>query len=114
MSEQARPGLELGLLAHSTAFVLFACLVGRARRRCRLRVELFGLCWEVNLLDSSVLPEAQGGGVGTALFIELERRTCERGAAEMTLRRASNKGGRETVLRAFRIRGLGRANFPCL
>jgi ribosomal protein S18 acetylase RimI-like enzyme len=39
----------------------------------------------VNLHDFSVLPEAQGRGVGTALLRALERRARERGAAKMTL-----------------------------
>jgi GNAT superfamily N-acetyltransferase len=39
----------------------------------------------VNLHDFSVLPDAQGKGIGTALFEELERRARGRGCAKMTL-----------------------------
>ena len=69
------------------AFVLF----GRLRERvvgaavCVWSFSTFAGQPSVNLHDFSVLPEAQGHGVGTAILAELERRARAREAAKLTL-----------------------------
>jgi ribosomal protein S18 acetylase RimI-like enzyme len=54
----------------------------------------------VNLHDFSVLPEAQGFGVGTALLEELERRARARGCSKITLEvHDSNEGAKRLYAR---------------
>jgi len=87
LSAYAHQNLGAGLRAHPTAFVLFGCLEGRivGAAVCVWSFSTFTGRPSVNLHDFSVLPEAQGRGVGTALLGELERRARARGAAKMTL-----------------------------
>jgi len=83
----ARENLGRGLREHPMAFVLFGRIdekiVGAAV--CVFSFSTFAGRPSVNLHDFSVLPEAQGRGVGTALLKELERRAQEKNAAKMTL-----------------------------
>ena len=87
LSERARRNLGPGLRDHPMAFVLF----GRLRERvvgaavCVWSFSTFAGQPSVNLHDFSVLPEAQGHGVGTAILAELERRARAREAAKLTL-----------------------------
>jgi len=83
----ARENLGRGLREHPMAFVLFGRIdekiVGAAV--CVFSFSTFAGRPSVNLHDFSVLPEAQGRGVGTALLEELERRAREKNAAKITL-----------------------------
>ncbi|MCP4904558.1 MAG: GNAT family N-acetyltransferase [bacterium] len=87
LSPEARENLGPGLRDHPNAFVLFGSLAGRVvgAAVCVWGFSTFAGRPSLNLHDFSVLPEAQGLGVGTALLSELERRARERGAAKMTL-----------------------------
>jgi ribosomal protein S18 acetylase RimI-like enzyme len=87
LSSEARENLGGGLREHPNAFVLFGCLDGRVvgAAVCVWSFSTFAGRASVNLHDFSVMPEAQGRGVGTALLGELERRARSRGAAKMTL-----------------------------
>ena len=83
----ARENLGEGLRSHPMAFVLFGRWAGEivGAAVCVWSFSTFAGRPSVNLHDFSVLPEAQGRGVGTALLGELERRARERDAAKMTL-----------------------------
>jgi ribosomal protein S18 acetylase RimI-like enzyme len=87
LSELARSNLGPGLRDHPNAFVLFGELdqrvVGAAV--CVWSYSTFAGRPSVNLHDFSVLPEAQGCGVGSALLKELELRAQNRGCAKLTL-----------------------------
>jgi ribosomal protein S18 acetylase RimI-like enzyme len=87
LSELARKNLGPGLRDHPYAFVLFGELdqrvVGAAV--CVWSFSTFAGRPSVNLHDFSVLPEAQGRGVGSALLEELELRARDRGCAKLTL-----------------------------
>jgi len=87
LSSAARKNLGPGLREHPNAFVLFGVLDGRVVgiAVCVWSYSTFAGQPSVNLHDFSVLPEAQGKGVGTALLEELERRARDRGCAKMTL-----------------------------
>jgi ribosomal protein S18 acetylase RimI-like enzyme len=87
LSDLAKAKLGPGLRNHPMAFVLFGALDGRivGAAVCVWSFSTFAGKPSVNLHDFSVIPEAQGRGVGTALLEELERRARERGAAKMTL-----------------------------
>ena len=87
LSELARSNLGPGLRDHPNAFVLFGVLDGRVVgvAVCVWSYSTFAGRPSVNLHDFSVLPDAQGQGVGTALLEELERRARDRGCAKMTL-----------------------------
>jgi ribosomal protein S18 acetylase RimI-like enzyme len=86
-SSEARRNLGPGLRSHPNAFVLFGVLSGRVvgAAVCVWSFSTFSGRPSVNLHDFSVLPSAQGCGVGTALLEKLERRARERGASKMTL-----------------------------
>lgn len=87
LSELARQNLGPGLRDHPNAFVLFGefdqRVVGAAV--CVWSFSTFAGRPSVNLHDFSVLPEAQGHGVGLALLEELERRARDRGCVKLTL-----------------------------
>jgi len=87
LSDAARENLGPGLRENPNAFVLFGELdqrvVGAAV--CVWSYSTFAGRPSVNLHDFSVLPEAQGHGVGRALLEELEFRARERGCAKLTL-----------------------------
>ncbi len=87
LSDLARKNLGPGLRAHPNAFVLFGELdrrvVGAAV--CVWSYSTFAGRPSVNLHDLSVLPEAQGRGVGSALLEALEVRARGRGCAKITL-----------------------------
>ena len=87
LPDRARENLGPGLRAHPMAFVLFGRLAGVVvgAAVCVWSFSTFAGRPSVNLHDFSVLPEAQGKGVGTALLDELERRARARDAAKMTL-----------------------------
>ncbi len=87
LSDRARSNLGPGLRDHPNAFVLFGLLGGRVvgAAVCVWGYSTFSGRPSVNLHDFSVLPEAQGQGVGTALLEELERRARLRGCAKVTL-----------------------------
>jgi len=87
LSNEARRNLGPGLRNHPNAFVLFGSLAGRVvgAAVCVWSFSTFAGRPSVNLHDFSVLPEARGLGVGSALLKDLERRARERGAAKMTL-----------------------------
>ena len=87
LSSEARRNLGPGLRDHPNAFVLFGILSERVvgAAVCVWSFSTFAGRPSVNLHDFSVLPEARGRGVGTALLEELERRARGRGAAKMTL-----------------------------
>ena len=87
LSEEARANLGAGLREHPSAFVLFGSLDDRVMGAavCVWSFSTFAGRPSVNLHDFSVLPEAQGRGLGTALLGELERRARARGAVKMTL-----------------------------
>ncbi|HIF94521.1 MAG TPA: GNAT family N-acetyltransferase [Myxococcales bacterium] len=76
-----------GLCDHPNAFVRFGELEGRVVGAvvCVWSYSTFARRPSVNLHNFSVLPEAQGLGVGTALLGELERRARERGRSQLTL-----------------------------
>lgn len=97
LSEEARAALGPGLRAHPNAFVLFGRVGGRVvgAAVCVWSFSTFAGRPSVNLHDFSVLPEAQGRGVGTAILEELERRARAHGAAKITLEVvATNEGAR--------------------
>lgn len=103
LSERARANLGPGLAADPNSFVLFGCrgeqVVGAAV--CYWGFSTFGGRPFVNLHDFSVLPEAQGRGVGSALMAELERRARERGCCKITLEvHDSNEGAKRLYARA--------------
>jgi ribosomal protein S18 acetylase RimI-like enzyme len=87
LSDLARENLGPGLRANPNAFVLFGEMdhrvVGAAV--CVWSYSTFAGRPSVNLHDFSVLPEAQGRGVGLALLEALELRATERGCAKLTL-----------------------------
>ena len=87
LSDLARENLGPGLRDHPNAFVLFGALSDRVvgAAVCVWSYSTFAGKPSVNLHDFSVLPEAQGLGVGTALLGDLERRARERGCAKLTL-----------------------------
>ena len=109
LSNQARAKLGPGLRAHPNSLVLFGCLgervVGAAV--CFWGFSTFGGGPTVNLHDFSVLPEAQGKGVGTALLVELERRARARGCCKLTLEvHDSNEAAKRLYARfGFEFRG---------
>jgi ribosomal protein S18 acetylase RimI-like enzyme len=102
LSQMARDNLGSGLRNHPSAFVLFGVLrervVGAAV--CVWSYSTFSGRPSVNLHDFSVLPDAQGAGVGMALLAELERRARERGCSKMTLEvHDSNEGAKRLYAR---------------
>lgn len=102
LSDLARENLGPGLRDHPNAFVLFGELSGRVvgAAVCVWSYSTFAGKPSVNLHDFSVLPEAQGRGVGTALLAELERRARERGCAKLTLEvHASNESAKRLYAR---------------
>ena len=87
LPEIARENLMSGLASNTNMFVLFGVIddeiLGAA-------VSLWGFSTfggrpYLNLHDFSVLPKAQGRGIGTALLKDLERRARERNCCKMTL-----------------------------
>ena len=102
LAEGTRAALGPGLRAAPNAFVLFGEQAGRVvgAAVCFWGFSTFAGRPSVNLHDFSVLPQAQGQGVGTALLTELERRARERGCAKLTLEvHASNEGARRLYAR---------------
>lgn len=102
LSATARKNLGPGLRDHPNAFVLFGVLDGRVVgiAVCVWSYSTFAGRPSVNLHDFSVLPEAQGKGVGTAILEELERRARDRGCAKMTLEvHDSNKDAKRLYAR---------------
>jgi len=102
LSERAHANLGSGLRAQPNALVLFGCLgeqvVGAAV--CFWGFSTFAGRTSINLGDFSVLPEAQGLGVGTALLDEIDRRAREEGAAKVTLEvHDSNEAARRLYAR---------------
>ena len=103
LGESARQNLGAGLRGHPNAFVLFGRLAGEivGAAVCVWSFSTFAGKPSVNLHDFSVLPEAQGRGVGSALLEELESRARARGAAKVTLEVvATNEGARRLYTRA--------------
>lgn len=103
LGETARRNLGPGLRAHPNAFVLFGRLAGEVvgAAVCVWSFSTFAGKPSVNLHDFSVLPAAQGRGVGAALLAELEARARARGAAKITLEVvATNEGARRLYARA--------------
>lgn len=97
LGDLARRHLGPGLRDHPNAFVLFGRLDGRivGAAVCVWSYSTFAGRPSVNLHDFSVLPDAQGRGVGSALLAALEQRARERGAAKITLEVvATNDGAR--------------------
>ena len=84
---EARENLGPLLRSHPMAFVLFGRLAGEivGAAVCVWTVGTFTGRFGLNLHDFSVLPEAQGRGVGTALLEEMQRRAEARGASKLTL-----------------------------
>lgn len=107
LSLEARENLGAGLRGHANAFVLFGCLRDRAvgAAVCVWSFSTFAGRPSVNLHDFSVLPEAQGCGVGTALLQELERRARERGAVKMTLEVHDTNEGAKRLYARFGFEG---------
>ena len=103
LPELARENLGAGLRDHPMAFVLFGRLadeiVGAAV--CVWSFSTFAGRPSVNLHDFSVLPEAQGKGVGTALLEELERRARDRDAAKMTLEVVGTNEGAQRLYERY-------------
>ncbi len=102
LGELAEKNLGDGLRGHPNAFVLFGELDGRVvgAAVCVWSFSTFAGRPSVNLHDFSVLPEAQGHGVGTALLRELERRARAENAAKMTLEMvATNEAARRLYAR---------------
>ncbi|MEM9174939.1 MAG: GNAT family N-acetyltransferase [Myxococcota bacterium] len=103
LSEQARAALGPGLRDHPMAFVLFGRrqgeIVGAAV--CVWSFSTFAGRPSVNLHDFSVLPEAQGRGVGTVLLGELERRARERNAANLTLEVVGTNEGAQRLYERY-------------
>lgn len=103
LSEEAHKNLGQGLRENANAFVLFGLLEGEivGAAVCVWSFSTFAGKPSVNLHDFSVLPSAQGKGVGTALLEELETRAKARGCAKMTLEvHASNEGAQKLYRRA--------------
>ena len=103
LSDIARKNLGSGISAQANLFVLFGCegdrVVGAAV--CYWGFSTFGGRPFVNLHDFSVLPDAQGKGVGSALMAELERRARDRGCCKITLEvNDSNDGAKRLYKRA--------------
>ncbi len=61
---------------------------------------------EIRILhDFSLLPEAQGKGVGTALLVELERRGRVRGCRKLTLEVHDSNEGAKRLYARFGLEG---------
>ena len=88
LSDRARENLGPGLREHPMAFVLFGRIGGEivGVAVCVWGFSTFAGRPSVNLHDFSVLPEAQGRGVGTAILEALERRARDRDAAKLPSR----------------------------
>lgn len=102
LPESSRAALGPGLRAAPNALVLFGEQAGEVvgAAVCFWGYSTFAGRPSVNLHDFSVLPSAQGQGVGTALLEELERRARARGCAKMTLEvHATNEGARRLYAR---------------
>jgi ribosomal protein S18 acetylase RimI-like enzyme len=102
LSALARENLGPGLRDHPNAFVLFGVLENRVvgAAVCVWSYSTFSGRPSVNLHDFSVLPDAQGFGVGTALLEELERRARARGCSKITLEvHDSNEGAKRLYAR---------------
>ena len=107
LPEKARENLGPGLRDHPNAFVLFGELdqrvVGAAV--CVWSYSTFAGAPSVNLHDFSVLPEAQGRGVGSALLENLEHRARERGCAKLTLEVHDSNDGAKRLYAKFGFEG---------
>ncbi len=103
LSDLARDRLGPGLRAHPMAFVLFGRLGGEivGAAVCVWSFSTFAGRPSVNLHDFSVLPEAQGCGVGTAILEALERRARERDAAKLTLEVVGTNEGAQRLYERF-------------
>ncbi len=103
LSERARRNLGPGLRAHPMAFVLFGRLRGEivGAAVCVWSFSTFAGRPSVNLHDFSVLPQAQGQGVGTAILDVLERRARERDAAKLTLEVIGTNDGARRLYERF-------------
>jgi len=87
LGPDAREQLEPLLRAHPMSFVLFGRLGGEivGAAACVWTLGTFSGRPGLNLHDFSVLPEAQGRGVGSALLEEMQRRAKARDASKLTL-----------------------------
>lgn len=109
----SRRALGPGLRAAPNGFVLFGSLDARivGAAVCFWGYSTFAGKPTVNLHDFSVLPEAQGRGVGTALLSELERRARERGCAKMTLEVHATNESAQRLYARFGFEGWDPATF---
>lgn len=87
MGPEAREQLGPLLRAHPMSFVLFGRLGGEivGAAVCVWTLATFSGRPGLNLHDFSVLPAAQGRGVGSALLEEMQRRAKARDASKLTL-----------------------------
>ena len=113
LSATARQNLGPGLRNHPNAFVLFGELNDRVVgiAVCVWSYSTFAGQPSVNLHDFSVLPEAQGKGVGTAVLEELERRARDRGCAKMTLEVHDTNEAAKRLYARFGFEGWAPATF---
>ena len=103
LSDRARENLGPGLREHPMAFVLFGRLDGEivGAAVCVWGFSTFAGRPSLNLHDFSVLPEAQGRGVGTAILVALERRARDRDAAKLTLEVVGTNEGARRLYERF-------------
>ncbi len=87
LGPEARESLGPLLRAHPMSFVLFGRLGGEivGAAVCVWTLGTFSGRPGLNLHDFSVLSEAQGRGVGSALLEEMQRRAKVRDASKLTL-----------------------------
>jgi ribosomal protein S18 acetylase RimI-like enzyme len=113
LGPDARKQLGPLLRAHPMSFVLFGCLGGEivGAAVCVWTLGTFSGRPGLNLHDFSVLPEAQGRGVGSALLEEMQRRAKARDASKLTLEVV---GTNEAAQRLYERFGFAHTDPPTL